>query len=197
MTDDCSTPSPVRPCIPYPREWASGLGSRDGVRVENAQDWINVCDELFVGEVGDGTFDAEDVQPLKTLVTPELPSREVIEEHRIDHWPYRTWCDECNEGLGRERAHGRVDHKVAIISFDCAFMTKKGPIVDQGEEGWDDPESLKILVVKDSKSGSVFAHGVYRKGVDDKRFAVDIVVRDVVWLGYSQVLLKSEMSLQL
>ena len=45
------------------------------------------------------TFDAEDVQPLQTLVTPELPSREEIEAHGIDHWPYRSWCKVCVEGL--------------------------------------------------------------------------------------------------
>ena len=31
-----------------------------------------------------------------------------------------------------------------------------------------------------------------RKGIDDKRYAVDKVVEDVLWLGYSKVLLKSE-----
>ena len=42
-------------------------------------------------------------------------------------------------------------------------------VVKQGDEGWDDPEALKILVVKDSKSKAVFAHAVPTKGVDDKR----------------------------
>ena len=31
-----------------------------------------------------------------------------------------------------------------------------------------------------------------RKGIDEKRFSVDMVVEDVVWLGYSKVLLKSK-----
>ena len=62
----------------------------------DAQDWIDVRDELRPGELVDETFQAEDVQPQKVIATPELPSREVIEAHRIDHWPYRTWCDECN-----------------------------------------------------------------------------------------------------
>ena len=49
-----------------------------------------------------------------------------------------------------------------------------------------------MLVVKDSKSRSVFAHAVPQKGLDDKGFAVDTVVSDVLWLGYSKVLLKSD-----
>ena len=162
MIDDISKP-PVSPCKPYPRILEAGdLG--DGVDCD-ARDWVDAGAELQTGEAVGDTFDAEDVQPQRAMTTPELPSREVIEAHRIDHWPYRTWCDECNEGLGRERGHKSVEHRIAMISFDYAFMTRKGPVVDQGEEGWDDPECLKILVVKDSKSGSIFAHGVFRKGV--------------------------------
>ena len=86
----------------------------------------------------------------------------------------------------------RSGHKSAVISMDYALLTRKGPIVLEGESGWDDPETLKILVVKDSKSGSVLAHPVVRKGVDEKRLIVDMVVRDVSWLGYPQVLSKSD-----
>ena len=35
----------------------------------------------------------EDVQPQKPLTTPTLPSKADIEEHNIDHIPYRAWCD--------------------------------------------------------------------------------------------------------
>ena len=108
--------------------------------------------------------DVEDVQPQQVLNTPELPPHAVVETHRIDHWPPRSWCKECNEGHGRERGHFRVDesHRVAIISMDYAFVTKKGDIVSAGEHGWDDEDALKLLVVKDSKSRSVFAHAVPR-----------------------------------
>ena len=38
----------------------------------------------------------------------------------------------------------------------------------------------------------MFAHAVPKKRVDDKRFAVDIIVDDVLWLGYAKVILKSD-----
>ena len=38
----------------------------------------------------------------------------------------------------------------------------------------------------------MFAHAVVRKGIDEKRYAVDCIVRDVLWLGYAEVLLKSD-----
>ena len=145
-----------------------------------------------------GTFHAdnihvEDSQPQQTMITPELPPRAVVEEHRIDHWPPRSWCDECNEGHGRERRHGRVSelHRVAIVSMDYAFMTRKGHVVSEGETGWDDDEALKLLIVKDSLSRAVLAHAVPKKGIDEKRFSVDAVVDDVLWLGYAKVILKT------
>ena len=143
MTECRSQAAPISPSKPkpYPRLWASGLGSCDGAGIVELQDWVYGDDKLLAGEEVDAdTFDVEDVQPLPKFTTPELPSREIIEAHRIDHWPYRTWCEECCEGQGRERGHGQTDHKIAMISIDYAFMTKKGPIVEEGEDGWDDPE---------------------------------------------------------
>ena len=68
------------------------------------------------------------------------------------------------------------------MSMDYAFVTRKGTVVSEGDEGWDDEEALKLLIVKDSLSRAVFAHAVPRKGVDDNRYAVDMVVGDVLWL---------------
>ena len=57
--------------------------------------------------------------------------------------------------------------KIAMISMDYAFVTVKGTVVYHGEDGWNDPDTLKILLVKDMKSGSVFAHAIVKKGIDD------------------------------
>ena len=59
--------------------------------VEGAQDWIDVRDELYVGEVGD-EIDAEDVQPQKTLITPEMPSREA---YRVGGANFTMLSSEC------------------------------------------------------------------------------------------------------
>ena len=139
-------------------------------------------------------LDAEDAQPQQGMPTPELPPRAVVDKHCIDHWPPRSWCDECIEGHGRESRHGQVldSHRVAIVSMDYAFVTRRGTVVSEGDDGWDDEEALKLLIVKDSLSRAVFAHAVPRKGVNDKRYAVDMVVGDVLWLGYAKVILKSD-----
>lgn len=50
----------------------------------------------------------------------------------------------------------------------------------------------KVLVVRDDRSKSVFGHVVPVKGLDEKGYAVDELVRDVTWLGYSRLVLKSD-----
>ena len=101
------------------------------------RDWVSAVGEVIVGEE-DELLDAEDVEPLRTLPTPELPSRPEIEKHRIDHWPPRTWCDEYVEGFRREqKGHfHKPDTEVrsATISFDYMLLKKTG---EYGQRGAD------------------------------------------------------------
>ena len=187
--------TPISPQYPRSFSQASGRGFGDeGQDHKAANDggeaYPNVGEEVDGGGVESNN--PEDAEPLQSFKTPDLPSREAIEQHRIDHWPYRCWCRDCVEGAGREFKHGSVERSsAAIVSMDYMFVTKKGDIVDE-LEGADDPDALKVLVVQDSKSKAVFAFAIPRKGIDEKRFAVDKVVESVLWLGYSQVVLKSD-----
>ena len=54
------------------------------------------------------------------------------------------------------------------------------------------PRGVNILVAKDSRSEALFAHVVPSKGVDERRFAVDMLVEDCKRLGYSRIILKSD-----
>ena len=53
-------------------------------------------------------------------------------------------------------------------------------------------DTTKILVAKDSNSRVIFAHAVRNKGVGEDSYAVDCLVQDLNWLGYSHVILKSD-----
>ena len=72
--------------------------------------------------------DEEETDPKVTLPTPTMPSRLEVEDHRVDHLPYRAWCEYCNEGRGREFAHAKVtsDRQIPIICFDYMFITRHG-----------------------------------------------------------------------
>ena len=53
-------------------------------------------------------------------------------------------------------------------------------------------QGVKILVVRELVSRCTFAHVVRHKGVDDDRYAVDCLVRDVEWLGATKIRLRSD-----
>ena len=42
-----------------------------------------------------------------TISTPEMPSREAVESHRLAHSPFAPWCRACIPGRGREAPHFR------------------------------------------------------------------------------------------
>ena len=52
--------------------------------------------------------------------------------------------------------------------------------------------TLKILVVRDSKTKAVFAHVVDRKGTDSDGYAVRRLVEDIAWLGHTKITLKAD-----
>ena len=144
----------------------------------------------------DLVVDDEDVAPRRVLNTPYQPSQSEIDEHMVDHIPFRHWCRCCLEGFGRESPHCRVhgDRVVPIISFDYLFVTRRGVVGKcelKGEEQ-DDPTVLKVIAVRDSASRAITAHAVPQKGVDSDRFSVSCIVDFVLWLGYSKVILMSD-----
>ena len=51
---------------------------------------------------------------------------------------------------------------------------------------------LEILVVRDMKSKSIFAHAVRCKGSDEDGHAVQCIMDDIKWLGYTKIILKSD-----
>ena len=89
-----------------------------------------VVDQVLVGGDDDAEeivqSQEEDTQPMKTMPTPEMPTEAEVEEHRIDHLPYRNWCRECVEGFGREDAHTckEVPRTVPVVSMDYLFLSR-------------------------------------------------------------------------
>ena len=71
----------------------------------------------------------EETEPRDSLPTPDLPSQSVVDDHNIDHCPYRSWCRQCVEGRGREMARRSVDRdyrKVSAVASDYLFGTREG-----------------------------------------------------------------------
>ena len=143
----------------------------------------------------DEALNAEDIETKNILPTLVLPSQADIDEHNIDHLPFRCWCAECVNGRGRERPHTRVPgrRKIPTLAFDYCFISKDGVHTrDEWKAMPEDAAGVKVLVAREITTKCTFAHVVKCKGLDDERFAVDCLVRDVEWLGFSRIMLRSD-----
>ncbi len=52
-------------------------------------------------EIEIGSEPNDDVEPMKVAPSPQMPSAAEVEEHRVSHLPFRSWCRECMEGKPR------------------------------------------------------------------------------------------------
>ena len=145
----------------------------------------------------------EEVEPLRKAASPTMPSAAEVEEHRINHIPYRSWCTKCNmgRGLGEQRgSHAGRAHEVPIIGIDFWYITTGGLKRRDELQGSDedvksareDGKVIKCLIVRCYATKSVFAHVIPFKGSLEDPYVVDLVCSDVAWLGHVKLILKGD-----
>ena len=88
--------------------------------------------------------------PRKVLRDPGEPTKAEWDEHRVDHYPYRSWCPFCVKGRATGIQHRGIkeESKIPVLGFEYLLG---------GEEGLEDEESLKILVAKCQMTKCIFA----------------------------------------
>ena len=137
----------------------------------------------------------EESAPLRVARDPGLPTQSERDDHCTTHWPYRSWCEDCvrGRGLGEQHRSGGPGRDLPVLSFDYLFVTG-GKMARRDELNDDEADNatLKILVMRCSKTKSVFAHVVDRKGTDAEGYAVRRMVEDIVWLGHTRLTLKAD-----
>ena len=77
----------------------------------------------------EGELTAEEVEERRVLPTPILPSQTEVDHHWLDHLPFRSWCNICIQGRGRERPHLRTHgskRRIPTLAFDYCFVSKEG-----------------------------------------------------------------------
>ena len=149
---------------------------------------------------------SQDVEPLRTAPSPELPSATAVEEHRHLHVPYRDWCKFCVMGRGTGLPHGRSGSStIPIVGLDYFYITTGGVKVrtelefagdGEGnaalEKAREDGKIIKCLVVRCLHSKMIFGHVIPYKGAGEDQFVVGLVVADIAWLGHTKMILKSD-----
>mgnify|MGYP001458268501 CR=1 FL=1 len=164
----------MRPVFPV-REVDGAIATDD---VDNA---------LFHDELCAPCEDEEQAEMPLCLPDVYQPTPSEYADQCITHYPFRVWCRHCLEGRGREFAHehhrGDKDARsVPVISFDYCYLSDVGKVTTHdGFEAAGDG-AVKILVARDGKSKSVFAHVVPSKGFDEAGFAVGVLIDDIKWL---------------
>ena len=121
----------------------------------------------------------EEESPPRKVRDPGEPSQQELEEHRIDHIPYRSWCPYCVRGRGTGTQHRRVKEisSTPVFEFDYLHGSERSEI---------DGDTIKILVAKCHLTKCLFAHVVLQKGMDPQNYAVERLKRDILWLGHKQ-----------
>ena len=139
-----------------------------------------MCDE--VNNADEETFEIpeeiveEETEDLRVAPSPLMPTSSEVEEHRITHYPYRSWCKFCQMCKAlREKRPGGNDKRIPVVGMDYFYMTDGG-LKTKVELDMDDEEVnqkresgelVKCLLVRCFATKAVFAHVVPCKGIDD------------------------------
>ncbi len=137
----------------------------------------------------------EEVCPPQVASQPRLPSREQVDLHEaMGHAQYRSWCEDCIFGQGREDRHLRnrdSQRSMPVIGYDYAFLSAKDEEdVRKGRKSACDV--TRLLVGKDSKSKAHFAHVTPHKGVSQSNWNFECVNKDLQRLRYRRLILKND-----
>ena len=153
---------------------------------------------------GDGAQGGEDVVEgadaeavlRKALPSPYMPTISEIREHKTNHLPYRSWCDECVEAFAREWPHLRQDgpdeRTIPVVHMDYACLTEKG-LFRRGDFSEEElKHAVTVIVVFCGATKSPFMHVVEAKGSSMDTFAAELIVDDIAFLGHTRVVLRSD-----
>ena len=96
---------------------------------------VQVKEEL--GEEAEAPRDARD---------PGCPTEKQVEDHRLTHLPFRTWCKWCNLGRGRGLQHKQSPKsEIPVVGIDYFFITAGGVKKRQELEFNDNEERLNSI----------------------------------------------------
>ena len=109
--------------------------------------------------------------------SPGAPSKREIQEHRVTHSPYRSWCPECVRARGKATSHfklgqGSDEKEIPGLHIDYWFMRDKRA-----------EESVTIALLKDDMTKAVAAHAVPHKG--DHSWISRMMSKDISDFGHS------------
>jgi hypothetical protein len=167
---------------------------------------IRPKDVLNVNLESDADSEREDPEEARRVIVKSVESRprqEEVDEHNVNHIPFRSWCTHCVKGKASNQGHsssasGGHESDVPVVSIDYAFINEDGEDRkrrkerekrgEEREEG--EGRGMPMIVIHDSKSKYVAAEIVPEKGVSE--YAVRRVAQIGNRRGYRRVIIKSD-----
>ena len=101
----------------------------------------------------------EEARRATPMYVPRRPSDAQRRAHEIHHMPYRSWCEYCVRGRGKESPHlsryEQADDGIPAVQMDYVFLHNTG----------DKDAKVTLLTMVDNSSGQMVATAV-QKGPD-------------------------------
>ena len=78
-----------------------------------------------------GAAQHDEARVPRALHGPRMPSKREVEEHKLTHLPFRSWCNHCLRGKGLKKGHRRCKHgdddmeKVPRFAMDYGYMNRR------------------------------------------------------------------------
>ena len=129
--------------------------------------------------------ESEEAERPKYRKTGDEPTPEEIEEHNIDHGVFRAWCPHCVKGRAEAYGHKskkKVESEIPRICIDYMYM--------HSEQSTNEEKGMPTLLMKDSKTKTVCAWTVPRKGID--AYAIVMLRKMIERLGHKRIVMRSD-----
>ena len=88
---------------------------------------LTAADVEQLPELYEDIIDADfEEAPRRVLRDPGQPTKEEIEEHNVDHTPYRSWCPSCvrARAIGTPHRMRQDTQEVPVLGFDYLSATE-------------------------------------------------------------------------
>jgi hypothetical protein len=127
----------------------------------------------------------EDANAAKARKTEAVPSAKEVEERKLDHSVFRSWCPHCVKGGAEAHGHksGKSDKREApMIGMDDVCM--------HSEQEKEEEKGMPIVVLKDEITKITTAKVVPSKRID--ACAVDSMRKALEQLGHRWIILRRD-----
>ena len=122
---------------------------------------------------------------VKGITVPIRPTQDEVDKHCLNHAVYRSWCEFCVKGRGKEDPHRsgkKSEMQIPVLCMDYGFMREKPKEVGE--------DSRPILVTKCGKTWHLSADMLVSK---DHSYGVRRLVQYIEKvLGYKRLAIKGD-----